>query len=647
MRRVSRPLYAAALCAAALSIAAPANAAARGRIIEISADSGHLRVVFSANGLPDGTTIDPTSITLTVDGARVQAQTSPITGGQASIVRTAVLAIDTSGSMQGTGITGAKAAALAFLNAVPADVRVGLVTFSDRAIIRVTPTKDRSVVARAVTGLSANGETALYDAVGVALDQAGTGGARNVLILSDGGDTRSKTSLAATRSRIRDSKAIVDAVAFRTNEAQGAVLGQLATSSGGHVITTSQAADLAQAFAETARDISNQVLVTAPVPESAAGRSVTVSVSARAGSTALTDSAFTALPAAASSAAQSDYGPKPVKLGSSRLASRGVLYAALGALFLGITVLLWMATGALRRSSTGRIRSRLSIYTLTGRLAKEKQETTVLGDSAVARSAMELAGRVVKQRGMEMELARRLEAAGVPLRPTEWLLIHVGIAIGAAFLFLLLSGGGFVATVVGLLIGLVLPFAYLMVKESRRTSAFLAQLPDTLQLIAGSLSAGYSLPQGIDTVVREGAHPIAGEFQKAIVESRLGVPMEDALDGVAERMRSKDFAWIVMAIRIQREVGGNLAQVLTTVSATLRERERLRRQVKVLSAEGRLSAWILGLLPIVFALYLLLVRRAYIKPLYTESLGLALLIVWGVLAVVGVFWLRKAVKVEV
>ncbi len=108
----------------------------------------------------------------------------------------------------------------------------------------------------------------------------------------------------------------------------------------------------------------------------------------------------------------------------------------------------------------------------------------------------------------------------------------------------------------------------------------------------------------MDTVVREGQQPITGEFNRALVEARLGVPIEDALDGIAERMKSKDFGWVVMAIRIQREVGGNLAELLTTVAATLRERERLRRQVSVLSAEGRLSAWILGLLPVVFALYL-------------------------------------------
>jgi tight adherence protein B len=320
----------------------------------------------------------------------------------------------------------------------------------------------------------------------------------------------------------------------------------------------------------------------------------------------------------------------------------------LGALFLGLLIILYVALSAIRRDEKqGRVRKRLSLYTLTGRAPVKQQETTALGSSQVARSAVELAGRVVEKRDFEGELALRLEAAGVPLRAAEWMLIHIGVAIGLALLLLLVSGGQIFMTILGLLAGLALPWVYLLVKEGRRTSAFLAQLPDTLQLIAGSLSAGYSMPQAMDTVVREGQQPIAGEFNRALVESRLGVPIEDAMEGIAERMKSKDFAWVVMAIRIQREVGGNLAELLTTVAATLRERERLRRQVKVLSAEGRLSAWILGLLPPVFALYLALAKPQYLEPLVTEVLGWLLLGLGVVLLIVGALWMRKAVKVEV
>ena len=137
--------------------------------------------------------------------------------------------------------------------------------------------------------------------------------------------------------------------------------------------------------------------------------------------------------------------------------------------------------------------------------------------------------------------------------------------------------------------GYLLPKLWLRRKEKKRLKAFNQGLADTLQLMAGSLSAGLSLAQSVDTVVREGQEPIAGEFKRVLIETRLGVPLEDALDGIAERMGSKDFGWVVMAIRIQREVGGNLSELLTNVAATLRERDYLRRQVQTMSAEGKLS----------------------------------------------------------
>jgi tight adherence protein B len=164
--------------------------------------------------------------------------------------------------------------------------------------------------------------------------------------------------------------------------------------------------------------------------------------------------------------------------------------------------------------------------------------------------------------------------------------------------------------------------------------------------MAGSLSAGYSVPQALDTVARESTGPIAEELERALLQARVGVPLEDALEQIAERMRSVDFSWIVMAIRVQREVGGNLAEVLKNVAETLRERDRIRRQVQVLSAEGRLSAWVLGALPVAFAIYLILVRPEYIGLLVTSPLGLLMLVGTLILFVIGVFWLTRIVKVK-
>jgi len=254
---------------------------------------------------------------------------------------------------------------------------------------------------------------------------------------------------------------------------------------------------------------------------------------------------------------------------------------------------------------------------------------------------------VTERRGLGDVIDGRLEAAGIPMRTPEWLIIQILAAVGLSLLFLLLSGGAPVAAAVGLLLGLGLPWLLLKLRQGRRESAFLAQLPDTLQMLAGSMQAGYSLPQAIDTVVREGQPPVSAEFNRALVESRLGMPVEDALEGIGRRMASQDFSWVVMAVRIQRDVGGNLAELLLMVAETLRERERLRRQVRVLSAEGRLSGWILGALPILFFVYLAVANPAYLAPMWSTSFGIGLIVLALVLLGVGTFWLTRVVKVQV
>ena len=207
-----------------------------------------------------------------------------------------------------------------------------------------------------------------------------------------------------------------------------------------------------------------------------------------------------------------------------------------------------------------------------------------------------------------------------------------GACVVGGLLGLLLGAGNLVLGVLVVVVGAIGPSIYLKVKRRKRLKAFSTGLADTLQLMSGSLSAGLSLAQSIDTIVREGTEPISGEFRRVVIETRLGVTLEDSMEGVAERMESRDFTWVVMAIRIQREVGGNLAELLLTVAATLREREYLRRHVRALSAEGRLSCYVLGGLPPGFLLYLTLTKPEYVKPMYTTPIGWILLAGMAVLA---------------
>jgi tight adherence protein B len=188
---------------------------------------------------------------------------------------------------------------------------------------------------------------------------------------------------------------------------------------------------------------------------------------------------------------------------------------------------------------------------------------------------------------------------------------------------------------------------FVRLKIGKRRTAFVDQLPDTLQLIAGSLRTGFSLNQALNGIVREGTEPTASEFSRALTEVRLGAELEDALDGVADRMECEDLRWVVIAVRISREVGGNLAEVVGNTVTTMRERAELRGLVRVLSAEGRISAKILIGLPFLLAAFLLLFRRNYLHPLLTTGVGIAMIGAGFVLLGLGSFWLNRLVRIEV
>jgi len=268
-------------------------------------------------------------------------------------------------------------------------------------------------------------------------------------------------------------------------------------------------------------------------------------------------------------------------------------------------------------------------------------------DASGAGGAVGWVTRLLESANSEKGLAERLDLAGSERKPAEWVLIGIGGSALLAVALTLATGNLLIGVLGGALIGWLGMHAVLSLRIGRRRAAFGEQLPDVLQLIAGSLQSGFSLPQAVDAVVREGTQPAADEFSRALAEARIGADLEDALNRVADRMDSTDLRWTVMAIRIQREVGGNLAEVLRTTVGTMRERAFLRRQVKALSAEGRLSAYILIALPVVIGGWFFYSDPTYMRPLYTTLIGLVMLVGSAVLVVVGAFWMRRLIKIEV
>ncbi|HEX4902490.1 MAG TPA: type II secretion system F family protein, partial [Acidimicrobiales bacterium] len=187
---------------------------------------------------------------------------------------------------------------------------------------------------------------------------------------------------------------------------------------------------------------------------------------------------------------------------------------------------------------------------------------------------------------------------------------------------------------------------FLKFKIGRRRKKFVDQLGDTLQLMAGSLTAGYGLGQTLDSVARETDSPTSEEFQRVVMETRLGRSLEDALDAMSHRIQAKDFDWVVDAIKIQSSVGGNLSEIIEQVGETIRARVRIKRQVDALTAEGKISALVLFVLPFGLFGFIFSSNPGYITPMFGSGLGQAMLGAAGVMLACGGLWLKKLVNPE-
>jgi Flp pilus assembly protein TadB len=246
--------------------------------------------------------------------------------------------------------------------------------------------------------------------------------------------------------------------------------------------------------------------------------------------------------------------------------------------------------------------------------------------------------------GLGPRLNAALERAGVRVRQGELLtlwLIALVIALGFGFAL----AGSVGAILVGVL-GLISPPAALQAMADRRAKLFATQLPDVLKLTASSLRAGFSLLQGLEAVTKQLQEPSAGELQRVLNEARLGRPIEDALEAAATRIGNRDFSESMAAVRIQQEAGGNLASLFDTLAETMFQRLRLRREIRTLTAEGRLSAYVLGALPVIIAAFLFASDRHYMLVLFHTEAGKIALVGSLLLQLAGFFWMYRTVKIE-
>ncbi|MGN6415510.1 type II secretion system F family protein [Flexivirga sp.] len=594
---------------------------------------------------------DRRSVAATVDGKAV-----PITVQNTThLQRTALLVIDTSGSMGSSGMQTVRQATAVYLRELPSDVQVGVLRFASAPDVVLQPTTDRGAVQKAVEGLRSGGNTALYAAVQDATRLLGAGGDRSIVLLSDGADTESKQpakDLAADAAALKAQGIRVDVVRFKNRDKDAErALAQFAVAGGGSDVLADDTTGVAAAFRSSARALNSQAQFTLQpsarlsgshrltISGTTAGRPFAVSQQMNFGSLPRSS----ASPSAAAHAAPTS---APASVAGHTRGTSWSLWIGGVLLALGLFVLTYVLVTPSRHSQRERriatIQSYLEAASHQGKQVHER------GPSALRETVVGISERFMSKRGSAERTIQLLQRADLPLRAGEWLLLRVvAILVLAIVGALLLGGAAPVGIIIGTVVGFALPVGILRFKASRRTAAFEKQLPQVLTLVATSLRSGFGLPQALEAVSRDAAEPAAKELSRALAQVQIGSDLSDALDDVSTRMGTESLHMAVMAIRIQRQVGGNLAETLDTTAHTLREREALRGQVAALSAEGRLSAAILIALPICLFLYMTFVNYDYIKLLWTTGIGVVMLIGTCVLMVIGTIWMRKTVQIEV
>ncbi len=602
---------------------------------------GNVSFSIAVPDLPAGTKLDDATVKVSALGEDLPTKVStgstpsaaPSSGPSSAQQRSVVVVFDASQSMaDGNAIAAARSAATEYARAIPEDVALGLVTVANKPTTLVEPTVDRAAFTAALDQIAARGNTALYDGIQAAVALMPSGD-RRIVVLSDGGDTVSKTSLAKTTARLAKDGIPVDVVGLGAKVDKSA-LTKLVKASAGRLIPANDTSALAEAFREAARSFTARLLVSATVPDSLAGRSgpmridVSLGDAKWSGTVQVRFAKAGALPALPTVQVPTLPGWLP--------------WTIAGVVFVLIFVVVGSVSSQVLVGAPARRRITQFDRYVTGQPARAPSDV----QGTMARTALQWSAQMVRAANKEERTVHKLDRAGMTVRPNEWLLLQICVVVtSVAVMWLLLPWWAGIP--LGLLIGMAGTWGYRRIRTRLRTRRFEDGLPDALQLVIGSLRSGFSLGQALAAVVREATDPISTEFGRALAEARLGADLEDALDRVVSRTDSDDLSWAVMAIRIQREVGGNLAEVLQTAVDTMRERSQMRRHVQGLSAEGRLSAYILIALPIGMFLFMFAFRREYVSMLWTNLFGIVLLVAAGVLIAVGAFVMSRLVKVEV
>jgi tight adherence protein B len=579
-------------------------------------------------------TSDPSSQApgLRENGQRVRIERAENLGAEKSVV----LAIDRSQSMRGAPLANAVAAARSFLASKPAADRLAVASFATKPQILTdfsTEWRDLDGALSAIKVDPVQGTT-LYDAIVRASNTLASEPleARVIIAVTDGNETRSSASLNEAISAARRARTAIYVVAIESPKFNPTPLRKLAEQTGGAYHGTSSSAALTAEYAKIAAELRRTWLLD-------------YATAVRPGETAFLEATWEdqksvpqplALPASLGPGAD-DKKPSQLLPGFFYKTVFGTQVMALVSFF----IVLLAASLALTTVKGARLKKRLAPHIAKDPVTqKRKREKERLAAAAGLFNATEKAFERWK---LWKRLDRLVERSDLPVRTVEVFYMMCGAALVGA-LIASVTTPSMLITLAAFGGGAFAPVAFVWFKASRRLAAFENQLPDVLITLAAALKAGHSFKAGLQTIVDEGNPPASKEFHRVLAEARLGKPLEQALADMSERLGSKNFDFVITAVKIQQQVGGSLAGLVDMVADTVRQRQQFIRKVKGLTAMGRAGAYTLVALPFFIATVITIINPTYMYPLYHTPTGHMLIYIGLGAMAFGSLCLKKIVS---
>jgi tight adherence protein B len=623
---------AAVLGAAALPLAAGAAAPAKGvQLTEAGGATFPVRAYVLS--LPGERQLSTGQVQVTENGQPVVDLTvRPASAAGRTTTFGSVLVIDASDSMKGKPIASAMAAARAFAAQRAPNTRLGVITFSNSVneALPLTRSKLRINAALGTVPATAFG-THIYDAVAKAeqMLQNGKIDSGTIVVLSDGADIGSTTSPAVVAKTARSGHMRLFTIGLRSRTFKPETLESLATSGGGEYALAKTTNDLTPLFNQIGAKLASEYLVRY---KSLAGPDVPIKVSVAVPGVGTAKGAYQT-PALPPKAVPKPYHPSL----TSRILGSWVVIVVLALLGAAVVALLVITVLAPRRSELPR---RMTDYVSVPGLQTRERRPGAQSEGAADQEE----GQPQKP-GLIARLDETLEIAHIGT--TAWpLILYTVLGTLAAFLIVYVATGSYWWALLALLVPVGVRW-WVLWRLDRRRKAFAEQLPDSLQVVASALRAGQSFAGALAVVVDSAGEPMKSEMQHVVADEQLGVPLDVAMAVVVKRMDNRDLEQVALVAELQREAGGNAAEVIDRVAETIRARFELRRLISTLTVQGRMSRWIVTALPIALVVLITLINPHYMHPLVSHTAGKVLIGLAVVLVIGGSLVIKRIVDIKV